>query len=167
MKQQQRDKEKLLKAKKSIVEILEVAMEFERTAQVFYAELASRVSKRIRYLVEELAEEEQGHYDRFKKLRDREDLEEQINTLITLPASDGHFSDAVHLPQLGEKPDDQEVLQYALWREHLAIDQYHALAESTAPGPIQDLFLFLVDEETKHKKELEKIYYEVVHSGGV
>jgi rubrerythrin len=44
---------------------------------------------------------------------------------------------------------------------------HSALAETTGPGPIRDLFKFLADEETQHKNELEKIYYEVVHSGGV
>jgi rubrerythrin len=47
------------------------------------------------------------------------------------------------------------------------MEQYRSLAESTAPGPIRELFLYLADEETQHKNELEKIYYEVVHSGGV
>ena len=45
--------------------------------------------------------------------------------------------------------------------------QYRELAETNDPGPIQDLFAFLADEETRHKAELEKVYYEIVHSGGV
>jgi len=44
---------------------------------------------------------------------------------------------------------------------------YRELAEETAPGPIHDLFEFLANEETKHKQELEKTYYETVYSGGV
>jgi rubrerythrin len=71
------------------------------------------------------------------------------------------------VPDLGKNPDDQTVLQYALMREQAAMEQYTALAESTPSGPIQDLFQFLANEETKHKNELEAIYYEVVHSGGV
>ena len=47
------------------------------------------------------------------------------------------------------------------------MEQYRSLAESTEPGPIKDLFEFLANEETKHKAELEKLYYEIVHSGGV
>jgi rubrerythrin len=47
------------------------------------------------------------------------------------------------------------------------MEQYRELAANTAPGPIHDLFEFLAIEETKHKRELEKIYYETVHSGGV
>ena len=158
---------KKLKAQTSLKDILEVATEFERTARDFYAELAPKVSKQIRYLVEELAEEEQRHYDLFSELQAREDLENLVGELIDTPASNGRFSDCIHLPELGDKPDDQSVLQYALGREHAAMEQYTSLAETTPPGPIKDLFAFLADEETQHKNELEKRYYEIVHSGGV
>jgi len=156
-----------LKSKVSLKEILEVAIEFEQTARDFYADLIPKVGKNIRYLVEELAEEEQEHYDLFSQMAQRDDLEQQLKTEVDRPVNDHKFSDCVHLPDLGDAPDDQTVLQYALMREHAAMEQYHALAKSTPPGPIHELFLFLANEETKHKNELEKIYYETVHSGGV
>ncbi len=68
---------------------------------------------------------------------------------------------------LGENPEDQAVLQYVLMREHAAMEQYTALAKSSQLGAIQVLFEFLANEETRHKNELERIYYEIVHSGGV
>ena len=156
-----------LKPMKSLGEILDVAIEFERTARDFYTALIPKVSKQLRYLVEELAEEEQRHFDLFSEVRARPDLESQIGEMVETPASDARFSDCILLPELGDKPDDQEVLQYALGREHAAIEQYSGLARATPAGPIRDLFMFLADEETQHKNELEKIYYEVVHSGGV
>ena len=156
-----------LKAQTSLEDILLVATEFERTARDFYAGLAPRVSKQMRYLVEELAREEQQHFDLFTELRARSDIAEQVKQSIETPASDRRFSDCIHLPELGEQPDDQEVLQYALGREHAAMEQYRSLAESTPPGPIRDLFQYLADEETQHKNELEKRYYEIIHSGGV
>jgi len=158
---------KRLKAQTSLKDILAVATEFERTARDFYSNLAPKVSKQIRYLVEELAEEEQRHFDLFSEMQSRPDIEELLQQEVATPASDRRFSDCIHLPELGDNPDDQAVLQYALGREHAAMEQYHSLAESTPPGPIKDLFRFLADEETEHKSELEKIYYEVVHSGGV
>jgi hypothetical protein len=41
------------------------------------------------------------------------------------------------------------------------------LAQGTEAEPIHDLFLYLANEKTKHKNELEKLYYATVHSGGV
>ena len=151
---------------KSIEEVLDTASRFEETARDFYTALAPKVSKRIRWLVEELAEEEQRHYDLFQELRTRYDIEDVIHERVRTPASDHRFSDCVHLPDLGDNPDDQAVLQYALGREQAAMEQYKALADSTEPGPVHALFHFLADEETQHKLELEKLYYELIHAGG-
>lgn len=156
-----------LKGLKSLGEILETAMGFERTARDFYASLEGRVSKPIRELVRELAAEEQRHYDMFAALRGDADVAGQLLQLIKVPASDHKFSNFVQLPQLGDTPDDQAILQYALGREHAAAEQYGALAQTAPTGPLRDLFRFLADEELRHKGELEKRYYEIVHSGGV
>jgi rubrerythrin len=156
-----------LRSKTTLREILEVATGFEASARDFYTDLTPKVSKRIRYLVEELAAEEQSHFDLFSALAQRDDLAEQVKIEIERTASDSKFSDCLHLPNLGENPDDQAVLQYAMGREHAAMSHYGELAETTPPGPIRELFQYLASEETKHKLELEKLYYEVVHSGGV
>lgn len=156
-----------IKSKTSLKEILEVACSFEASARDFYTDLIPKVSKNFRWLAEELAKEEQGHYDLLSGLAARKDIADQIRAEVRTPASNTKFSDAVHLPDLGPKPDDQAVLQFAMGREHLAMEHYQSLAESTEQGPIKELFVFLANEETKHKAELEKLYYETVHAGGV
>jgi rubrerythrin len=156
-----------IRSKKTLEEILAVATSFEESARDFYQDLIPKVSKSIRYLVEELAEEEQEHFDLFTALSARKDLAEHLRAKIAAPPTDRRFSDYVHLPDLGEAPDDQAVLQYAMGREHAAMEHYRALVDSTGPGPIHDLFEFLANEETKHKAELEKTYYEIIYSGGV
>ena len=156
-----------LRGKTTLREILEVATGFEAAARDFYSALIPKVSKRIRYLVEELAEEEQRHYDLFGALAQRTDIAEQVKQEIQRTASDSKFSDCLHLPDLGENPDDQAVLQYAMGREHAAMSHYGELAQTAPDGPIRELFQYLASEETKHKLELEKVYYATVHSGGV
>ena len=156
-----------LKSKKSLKEILEVATEFERTARDFYTDLIPKVGKNIRYLVEELAEEEQQHFNLFSCLRQNPEIVRMVTTKIETPVNDHKFSDCIHLPDLGDSPDDKSILQYAMMREHAAMEQYRSLAENAEAGPIRDLFSFLANEETKHKNELEKIYHETVDSGGV
>jgi len=156
-----------IKSKKSLAEILEVATSFEQAARDFYTDLIPKLSKNFRWLVEELANEEQGHYELFTNLRSRDDIGEQIRAEVRTPVTDGKFSDAIHVPDLGDAPDDQAVLQYAMGREHLAMQHYRELADSTEPGPIKELFEYLANEEARHKEELEKLYYETVHSGGV
>lgn len=155
-----------IRSRKTLGEILEVATSFEKAARDFYTDLVPRVSKNLRYLVEELAREEQNHFDLFTELAGNPDIEGQIQEKIRTPVEDHRFSDYVHLPDLGENPDDQAVLQYAMGREDAAMRQYRELAESTGPGPVHDLFEFLANEETEHKRELEKIYYETVFGLG-
>lgn len=155
-----------LRGKTTLREILEVATSFEAGARDFYKALVPKVSKRIRYLVEELATEEQGHYDLFSALAARADIADQVTQEIQRTAHDSKFSDCLHLPDLGAAPDDQAVLQYAMGREHAAMLHYGELADTTPAGPIRDLFRYLASEETKHKLELEKLYYEIVHRGG-
>ncbi len=156
-----------LRSHRTLAEILATASEFERTARDFYRGLIPRVGKNLRWLVEELAEEEQRHYDLFQNLARDPAVEDQIRREVPTPPSDSRFSDCIQLPDLGEHPDDQAILQYALGREQAAMEQYRALAESAPEGPIRDLFEFLAREETAHKLELEKLYLELVHSGGV
>ena len=159
-------KEKL-EACTTLKEILEQATDFERTARDFYADLAPKVSKKIRYLLDELVIEEQAHYDLFTELANDPEVAEQIKLEIATPPGNKRFSDCIQLPDLGDNPDDQSILQYALGREQAAMDQYSSLAENAPKGPLKDVFTFLAQEETEHKNDLEKIYYEVVHSGGV
>jgi len=155
-----------LRGKTTVQEILEVATGFEASARDFYTDLIPKVSKQIRYLVEELAAEEQSHFDLFDSLAKRADIVEQVKIEIERTASDSKFSDCLHLPNLGEHPDDQAVLQYAMGREHAAMQHYGELAETAPAGPIRELFQYLASEETKHKLELEKIYYATIHRGG-
>lgn len=156
-----------LTGKTTVREIFEVATEFEKVAHRFYSELVPNVTKNIRWLVEELAAEELDHVELFTKLANDPAVEAVLAEEITRPLADTKFSDCVHTPNLGPNPDDQAVLQYALMRESAAMEQYTELAETAPKGPLKDAFLFLAKEETEHKAELEKIYYEIVHSGGV
>lgn len=151
----------------TVAAVLETALSFEKTARDFYRDLAPQVSKQIRWLVEELAEEEQRHVDLFTDLMSRDDLHDAVRASVATPAADPKFSDGIHRPDLSDKPDDQAVMQYALGREHAAMEQYRELSETTPEGPIRNLFVFLANEETQHKAELEKLYYEIVHTGGV
>ena len=156
-----------MQQKQSLDEILETAMGFEQSARDFYTSLCDRVSKPLRGLVQELADEEAEHYNLFMLLRERNDIQQHIGEKIKTPPNDHKFSDYIQSPDLGEQPSDQDVLRYALGREQAAMEQYSSLAAEAPPGPIADLFQYLAHEELEHKKQLEKLYYEIVHQGGV
>ena len=126
----------LLSPKKTPGEILDVAISFENTAHDFYLALVPGVSKRIRYLVQELAAEELEHVRPFTGLADSPDIAGEISREIVIPVDDRVFSGYVHMPRLDDAPDDRSILQYALFREHAAMEQYRELALNTEPGPV-------------------------------
>ncbi len=151
----------------TVEEVLETVAEFDREAHSFYVDLVPKVSKNIRYIVEDLARAELDHILRLRDLAKSEDLRDHLMDAIRRPRVDRKFSDAIQAPELGENPDDQAVLQYALARQQVAIEEYSELAANTPPGPMHEVFSFLANEESKHKTDLEVLYYQVVHSGGV
>lgn len=156
-----------LKGQKSVGEVLRAAMGFERTAREFYKRLTTRVSKPVRALVEELAAEEARHYDLFKELSERPDIQEHVRDRIQCPPSDHRFSDYIHSPAICDFPDEQSILQYAMGREQAAMEQYRFLAEQELPQPLREVFEYLAHEELLHKGELEKRYYELVYTTNV
>jgi rubrerythrin len=156
-----------LKRKTTIGEILETASAFEETAMNFYMTLKDNVGNNLRLFVEELADEEKCHFDLFQSLKNNPLVLDKVEELIEIPQNNHHFSDYIQTPKLSEFPDDQAILQYALGQEQAAMEQYTALAQETPPGTLHEAFQYLAQEELAHKNELEKRYYELVHSGGV
>ncbi len=158
-------REHLLKTE-SVLEVIDIAIQFELAASTFYRQLYHKVGKPLRWLVKELAEEESQHAERLKALREHPDLQQELAQNLERAVIDPRFSDAIQTPDLDELADDQAVLQYALSREQLAMEQYRLLAQESAAGAAKDLFQWLANEEVAHKGELEKRYYELVHRGG-
>ncbi len=160
-------KAKTLSQLTTVEEVLETVAEFDREAHGFYVDLVPKVSKNIRYIVEDLARSELQHIIKLRELARSEELAGHLKDAILRPEADRRFSDAIQAPELGDNPDDQEVLAYALAREQVAIEEYSELAANTPPGPLHEVFSFLANEESKHKSDLEALYYQIVHTGGV
>lgn len=158
---------KALKKSTTVGEVLETVAEFGRAAHGHYVDIIPRVSKNVRYIVEDLAREELEFVRMVQELQHSPDIASHLADAIARPHADRQFSDAIHLPDMPDDPDDQAVLQYALALEQVAMEEFSELAENTPPGLLHDVFRFLANEERKHKADLEALYYEIVHSGGV
>ncbi len=160
-------KAKALSKMTTVEEVLETVAEFDREAHGFYVDLVPKVSKNIRYIVEDLARAELAHIIKLRELARSQERAGHLRDAILRPEADRRFSDAIQAPELGDNPDDQAVLRYALSREQVAIEEYSELAANTPPGPLHEVFTYLANEESKHKSDLEALYYQIVHSGGV
>ena len=101
-------KKQALRELTTIGDVLDTVAAFDRAAHSFYADLAPRVSKSIRYLVEELAEAELAHIAMIEALRHHPDVETHLRDAIERPNADHRFSDAVHTPEMSAEPDPEQ-----------------------------------------------------------
>lgn len=152
-----------LPGKVTLHEILNTASQFELTAFTFYDVLKDRVGAKLQPLVEELIREEQSHLALFQELVQNIDVQILLSCHIPEPLHYEEFSNYIHLPRLEDFPDDQAILQYALAREKVALEQYAELAAETPEGALRDLFNLLAQEELGHQQELERHYQETSH----
>ena len=96
-----------LKSHQTLGEVLETAMSFEQSAQECYTHLLERVSKPLRSLVQELADEEQEHYALFQQLKHNPDVPVKKSESVVI-ARDEHGTTFVPCPV---RSDQSSLLQ--------------------------------------------------------
>jgi len=139
---------------KKFQEILRFAIEKEIVSVDFYTQ-ASQVVKYsgTKELFLDFAEQEKGHRKLLEDLSMGKVIQAKIEPIPNLKISD-------YLIDVGFKPDLSyaEILRMAMKREEQSVKLYTALKEPVQDEGLKKVFFFLVQEETKHKYRLEKIY---------
>ena len=64
---------------------------------------------------------------------------------------------------LGEHPDFKDVLVYAAKREKKAYEFYSNMSEQIEDSDLKKLFVWLAQEETKHKEDIEALFWDVMY----
>ncbi len=64
---------------------------------------------------------------------------------------------------LGEHPDFKDVLVYAAKREKKAYEFYSNMSEHVEDADLKKLFVWLAQEETKHKEDIEALFWDVMY----
>ncbi len=64
---------------------------------------------------------------------------------------------------LGEHPDFKDVLVYAAKREKKAYEFYRNMSEHVEDADLKKLFVWLAQEETKHKEDIEALFWDVMY----
>jgi rubrerythrin len=138
--------------------IIQFAIEKEIEAFNFYIN-ASRVAKYsgAKELFLELAKQEEGHRKLLENLNMEKIAKTRIEKIPDLKISD-YMVDAEFRPDLSYA----EMLRIAMKREERSVKLYEDLRGSNPDEDLKKLFSFLVQEESKHKLRLEKIYDEEI-----
>lgn len=139
-------------------DVVDFAIEKEQKAMEFYRSCAERAKNPgIRKFFEEMVLEEQGHRDMLRGL-DNLDLDKiKLEAVEDLRISD-------YLVDVAFKDDltYQEALTIAMKKEEKAHDFYAAWKDKCAGEKTAQLFAYLANEESKHKRKLENLYDEEI-----
>jgi rubrerythrin len=143
---------------KKFKETIQFAIKKEIEAFDFYSS-ASRVAKYsgAKELFLDLAKQEEGHRKLLENLNIEKIARARIEKIPDLKISD-YMVDAELKPDLSYA----EMLRIAMKREERSVKLYEDLKGSNPDEDLKKLFTFLVQEESKHKLRLEKIYDEEI-----
>ncbi|HBX53742.1 MAG: rubrerythrin [Bacteroidetes bacterium RIFOXYA12_FULL_35_11] len=142
----------------SIDDILDFAIENEQKAVDFYTTLAGVIKNSdMRDTFEQFAREEIGHKAKLVKIK-----EEKIFVASKENISDLKISDYVDNVEVSSDMSYQDALILAMKREKSAFKLYTKLATKTSNTDLQNLFLSLAQEESKHKLMFEVEYDDVI-----
>ena len=139
---------------KKFKEIIQFAVEKEIEAFNFYTQ-ASQIAKYsgAKELFLDLAKQEEGHRKLLEKLDMEKIARARIAKIPDLKISD-YMVDAELKPDLSYA----EMLRIAMKREERSVKLYEDLKGNNPDEDLKKLFTFLIQEESKHKLRLEKIY---------
>jgi rubrerythrin len=130
----------------TLAEALAGAIAFEASARRFYCDLATRVCRKNRELVEELAAEALSHLKLLEEMVEDPDLAEHLQAWVEPPATLSDFGAYVTLPLDQDHLRVDELLSSVEAPEQIAREHYGYLTELASEGPVRDLFRFLREE---------------------
>jgi len=139
---------------KTFKEIIQFAVKKEIEAFNFYTQ-ASQIAKYsgAKDLFLDLGKQEEGH----RKLMEKLDMEKIARTRIE-KIPDLKISDYMVDAELKPDLSYAEMLRIAMKREERSVKLYEDLKGNNPDEDLKKLFTFLIQEESKHKLRLEKIY---------
>ena len=131
---------------------LRIAMDFELASFHLYSGLAGKVDSQARPMVLRLADECESHYVQLQALGGGAELAQQLSQACTVRLRAEALRRAISLPDLPEKPIEDDVLNYAEIRERLAYDYYGCL-ERLPKSPFMDASIARLRERKQRQGE--------------
>ncbi len=139
---------------KQFQEIIGFAIQREIEAMDFY----DRASKLVKHsgtkdLFLDFMKQEEGHKRKLEEVRAGKVAVGKIEKIPNLKISD-------YMVEAELKPDISygDILRIAMKREERSVKLYTDLNEKNQDENLKNLFTFLIQEETKHKYYIEKLY---------
>jgi rubrerythrin len=142
----------------NVDEILSFAIKNEQDAVDLYTDLAGKArNEAVKKVFLTYADEERGHKAKLQRVKGG-----QKSLAPSEKVQDLKIADYTVDVELGENPDYQSVLLFAMKAEKAAFKLYMDLAARTGDHEFEQLFLGLAQEEAKHKLRFELEYDEQI-----
>jgi len=143
-------------------DIIHQAIRFEEEALAFYTTALGVVkSEQAKTILRDLAKEEEGHKAKLESILKK-------GPRWAVPAGkpeqvvDLKIGEHIMPAQLTSKSDFQDALAVAIKREQASFDFYTKMSEMVS-DEARPIFVFLANEESKHKNKVQSIYDQVVY----
>jgi rubrerythrin len=153
------------KPEPSLADSIRIAKENEKNAADFYANGAKAVENPMaRKLFDQLTDFEKIHFERLTAL---EELLEKKGAFIAYGGTDFVLPPnlVIKMPELPNWPSVMNIITEAKGLETRAEQGYNALAELTTNPQGHDMFVKLAEEEHKHYRILEDVYWTLTNLG--
>ncbi len=139
---------------KQFKEIIQFAIQREIESVDFYKEAGKMVKHSgTKELFSDFAKQEEGHKKKLEEALSGKIVIGKIEKVPNLLISD-YLVDAKLRPEITYA----EILRMAMKREERSVKLYTDLNQKNENEALKNLFTFLVQEESKHKYAIEKIY---------
>jgi rubrerythrin len=139
---------------KQFQEIIQFAIQREVESMDFYNKASKMVKlSGTKDLFLDFVKQEEGHKKKLEEVRAGNIVLGKIEKIPNLKISD-------YMVQAELKPDISygDILRIAMKREERSVKLYTDLTEKNQDEKLRNLFTFLIQEESKHKYYIEKLY---------
>ena len=139
---------------KKFQEIIQFAIQREIESMDFYKKASNMVKySGTKDLFLDFMKQEEGHKRKLEEVRAGKIIMGKIEKIPNLKISD-YTVDAQLIPNISYA----EILRIAMKREERSVKLYTDLNEKNENESLKNLFTFLIQEESKHKYAIEKLY---------
>ena len=143
---------------KKFRETIQFAIEREIDSVHFYTQASLKVNySGTKELFQDFVKQEEGHKKKLEDVLEGKVVLTKIEKIPDLKISD-------YLVETSLKPDISyaDILRIAMKREERSVKLYTDLKNQNLDERLITLFNFLIQEESKHKYHLEKLYDDVI-----
>lgn len=152
--------------KPKVDELLVAAMNAEKEANRFYADASEKAKSQAgKKLFKELADFEQNHYDRLKKII--EDRNKGVNIGEDLPIHEIKVKPEVEGEFEPNKDEIFDIINLAIEAEKNAQSKYREIARMFEDTEAKAIFNNLAEEERNHQRILEDQFYHMTNKGTI